>query len=164
MGTNNFKLTPFFAGLTLAIAVFFCDWISKYFILSHFTASPKVIDITSFFNLILVWNKGISFSLLSSNSVYTPYLLSLLSLTIIIILFIWLAKEKNSYSALALGAIIGGASGNVFDRLYYGAVVDFLDFHIGTWHWPAFNFADSAICLGVFVLILTSFHSVKDKK
>ena len=74
MGTNNFKLTPFLAGLTLAIAVFFCDWISKYFILSHFTASPKVIDITSFFNLILVWNKGISFSLLSSNSVYTPYL------------------------------------------------------------------------------------------
>ena len=102
--------------------------------------------------------------MLSSNSVYTPYLLSLLSLTIIIILFIWLAKEKNSYSALALGAIIGGASGNVFDRLYYGAVVDFLDFHISTWHWPAFNFADSAICLGVFVLILTSFHSVKDKK
>lgn len=158
MCTKNTKLKYLFFAFILALGVFLCDLISKYFILLHFTSFPKSVEITSFFNLVLVWNKGISFSLLSSDSIYSPYLLSFLSIIIILILLIWLFKEEDIYSSLSIGAIIGGATGNVFDRLYYGAVIDFLDLHIGSYHWPAFNVADSAVCLGVFVLILRSFY------
>ncbi len=164
MGTNNFKLNLLIKSLILALIIFICDRASKFFILSYFADSPKPVEVTSFFNLVLVWNRGVSFSLLSNESIYAPYLLSLLSFAIIIILIIWLRKEENSSSALAIGAIIGGASGNIFDRLYYGAVIDFLDFHIGSYHWPAFNIADSAICLGVFVLIFICFYFRETKK
>jgi len=70
------------------------------------------------------------------------------------VLIYWLSRVESSLLAVAIGLVIGGAIGNVIDRLRFGAVVDFLDFHVGSWHWPAFNIADSAICVGVAVMLL----------
>ena len=79
---------------------------------------------------------------------------SLAAAIIVAGLIYWLSRVSNPLLAVAIGLIIGGAVGNVVDRIRHGAVVDFLDFHIGYWHWPAFNFADSAICLGVATMLL----------
>ena len=81
-------------------------------------------------------------------------LFSLVAAAIVTVLIYWLSRAESSLLAVAIGLIIGGAIGNVIDRIRFGAVVDFLDFHVGTWHWPAFNIADSAICVGVAVMLL----------
>lgn len=115
---------------------------------------PNTIEIFPFFNIVMVWNYGISFGILSSQSVYQPYILSAVSLIICGILFYWLLKEKRLGLMISFSVIIGGAMGNVADRLRFGAVADFFDFHIAGWHYPAFNIADSAIVLGVAYLLI----------
>lgn len=107
-----------------------------------------------FFNIVLVWNRGVSFGMLSSHD--QPLLLIGLSLLIIAILCRWLQKAQESASAAAIGIIIGGALGNIIDRLRFGAVADFFDFHLYGYHWPAFNIADSCIFIGVVVLCIRS--------
>lgn len=146
-------------GLFTALIVFLADLISKSLLLNYMNNSKKVLEITDFFSIILVWNKGISFSMFANGAPYMPWVLSFLSLAIVAVLLFWLKNETNKYAIISIGLIIGGALGNVYDRIKYGAVVDFLDLHIGTWHWPAFNIADSAICLGSFVLIILCFCS-----
>jgi len=81
-------------------------------------------------------------------------LFSLVAAAIVAVLIYWLSRVESWLLAVAIGLVIGGAVGNVIDRLRFGAVVDFLDFHVGSWHWPAFNVADSAICVGVAVMLL----------
>ena len=81
-------------------------------------------------------------------------LFPLLAAVIVTMLILWLKRIESSFLAVAIGLVIGGAVGNVIDRLRLGAVVDFLDFYVGAWHWPAFNVADSAICLGVAAMLL----------
>jgi signal peptidase II len=83
-------------------------------------------------------------------------LFSLAAIAIVTVLTYWLSRVESPLLAVAIGLIIGGAIGNVIDRIRFGAVVDFLDFHVGSWHWPAFNVADSAICVGVAVMLLDS--------
>jgi len=82
--------------------------------------------------------------------------LGVLALAIVVVLLYWLARVTGFWLATAIGLIIGGAVGNVIDRILLGGVVDFLDFHAGAWHWPAFNLADSAICIGVAAMLLES--------
>ena len=106
------------------------------------------------FNLVLTFNQGVSFGLFSGEASWQPYLLSALALAISIGLFVWLAKQPSRHLAIAVGLIVGGAVGNIIDRLRISAVVDFLDFHWGDWHWPAFNLADSAITLGVISILV----------
>ncbi len=118
-------------------------------------------EITSFFNLILVWNNGVSFSIFSNNSIWGRLFLITLSLTITGYVIYLLKNEKNKINRFSFMLIISGAIGNVFDRIRYGAVIDFLDFYIGSYHWPAFNLADIFICCGVGLLIL---NSIKWKK
>ncbi len=142
-------------GLLAIKAIFILDQLSKYLILQQPQLSEHtVMEVTTFFNLALVFNRGVSFGMFSGQN--QPILLTTISLIIIAILFRWLWKNDSLMVALGIGCVIGGAIGNVVDRVRYGAVVDFLDFHIGNLHWPAFNIADSFVFIGVVVLCVYS--------
>ncbi len=118
--------------------------------------------ITSFFNLVMVYNKGAAFSFLADQQGWQRYLFAGISI-VASLLLIWLLKrhpeQKLFCSALAL--ILGGAIGNLIDRLAYGHVIDFLDLHVAGWHWPAFNVADSAITIGAICFVLDELRRVK---
>ncbi|MEM9683195.1 MAG: signal peptidase II, partial [Pseudomonadota bacterium] len=105
---------------------------------------------------VLVWNRGVSFGMFGTDSPWGPVLLSALALIISACLVIWLRRVEERFLAAAIGFVLGGALGNVIDRLQYGAVADFLDFHAFGYHWPAFNVADSAITVGVVLLLYDS--------
>jgi signal peptidase II len=143
-------------GLATAIAVVVLDQLTKAGVLGFFTGylpGPQQ-KITSFFNIVLIHNRGMSFGLFNYGGGLNALLFSLVAAAIVTVLIYWLSRVDSSLLAVAIGLIIGGAIGNVIDRIRLGAVVDFLDFHVGSWHWPAFNVADSAICIGVAVMLL----------
>lgn len=150
-------------GLAIAAAVLAVDQISKWWIVFSVMQPPRVIEITPFFNLVLGWNWGISFGMLNSASEISTWLLPAVTFVIIVGLVYWLAKEDRRWTVIGLGLIIGGAVGNLVDRLHFGAVADFLDVHAFGYHWPAFNAADSAITLGAVAVILESLF-VRDEK
>lgn len=112
------------------------------------------VPIFPFFNLFLTHNKGVSFSLFTNDNIHTPLLLSLFSILICIGVMYWMHKEKNKSIRIGLALILGGAIGNIVDRIRLGSVIDFLDFHYHTHHWPAFNIADSSICIGAFIIFV----------
>ena len=143
-------------GFAVALLVVVLDQASKAWILGFFSerSGEPVAVLTSFFNLVLTGNRGMSFGLFNTNAAMNTAIFTVLAAVIVIALGVWLRRAHNPVIRVALGMIIGGAIGNVIDRLMRGAVVDFLDFHIGTWHWYAFNLADAAICLGVIALLL----------
>lgn len=123
------------------------------------------IRITSFFNLVMVWNRGVSFGMFNSHSPYMPMILSAIAIAIAVGFFIWLWIEPTPVNGLSTGLIIGGALGNVWDRWRFGAVADFFDVHVMGYHWPAFNIADSAITIGVIIMIIhTVFYSTPQGK
>jgi len=143
-------------GLVIAFFVVAADQVTKAWILGFFAdrSGEPVAIVTPFFNLVLTGNRGMSFGLFNTNAAMNTAVFTVLAAAIVIALLVWLRRAQNSVIRFALGMIIGGAIGNVIDRLIRGAVVDFLDFHVGTWHWFAFNLADAAICLGVIALLL----------
>ncbi len=140
----------------IAAAILIFDQLSKYWILNSVMQPPRTIEITSFFNIVLAWNRGVSFGMFNTDSTYGPMLLTGLAIGIVCVLAVWLWKAQTRVTAISIALIIGGAAGNVIDRLQYGAVVDFLDVHGFGYHWPAFNVADSAICVGASILVLES--------
>lgn len=151
-------------GLSIAIATLISDQLSKYWILNYVLDAYPYLKITSFFNIVNAWNTGISFSMFSSGSMAGKFILSAAALMIVAALLWWLFKEKNRLLQAALGLIIGGALGNVADRIRLGAVFDFLDFHVSGLHWPAFNLADSAICVGAAIILIEGlFFNKKDE-
>ena len=143
-------------GLATAAAVAILDQLSKAAVLAHFAG--RILGdgepVTSFFSLALTYNRGISFGLFNGGAGVNALFFSLAAAAIIAVLVYWLSRVTSPFLAVAIGLIIGGAVGNVIDRIRLGAVVDFLDFHIGSLHWPAFNLADSAICIGVAAMLL----------
>jgi signal peptidase II len=143
-------------GLVIAIAVVVADQATKAWVLDFFVhrGGEPVAMVTPFFNLVLTGNRGMSFGLFNNNAAMNTAVFTALAAVIVVALLLWLRRAHNAVIRLALGLIIGGAVGNVIDRLVRGAVVDFLDFHLGEWHWFAFNLADAAICLGVAALLL----------
>jgi signal peptidase II len=143
------------AGLGLAAAILIADQATKALALNHLDPVEPVV-VTPFFNLVLVWNRGVSFGLLTGTGYSSPWLLILLAALIATLLIVWLWRERRTLPQLALWLILAGALGNVIDRLRFGAVVDFLDFHLAGHHWPAFNIADSAIVIGAGLLLLDS--------
>jgi len=145
-----------------SVFVVLCDQLSKIFVLNHLV-EHEIVPVCPLFNLFLTFNKGVSFSMLTSDSAYAPLALSVFALGVAGLLVYWIQKEKNKVARLGLAIILGGAVGNVIDRIRFGAVVDFLDFYIGDYHWPAFNIADSAICIGVAILLFTSFKRGEKK-
>lgn len=114
------------------------------------------LEVTSFFNLVMAWNTGVSFSMFSDSGAYMPYILIAVALAITALFSFWLWREHNHINGICYALVIGGALGNVVDRARFGAVIDFLDFHAMGYHWPAFNIADMSIVAGISLLIVTS--------
>lgn len=144
-------------GLAAATTVALLDQLSKAAILGFFAGQVQGQQerLTPFFNLVLTYNRGMSFGLFNQQGAgLNALLFSLLAAAIVAVLAYWLSRVESPFLAVAIGLVIGGAVGNVIDRIRLGAVVDFLDFYIGSWHWPAFNVADSAICVGVAAMLL----------
>ena len=155
----------FLINLFLVFLVFLLDRLSKIYVIfldNKFFGSE--IFLSKFLNISLIWNEGIAFGLLSFNEKIFYNLLTLIILIIILIIFFMVLKSYGlkKYSLLM---ILGGAIGNVYDRIFYGAVPDFIDFHIGNFHWFIFNVADIFITLGViFMIIIEITGNNKNKK
>lgn len=149
--------------LWLSGLVIVIDQLSKWFMVSWLSLHETV-AITPFFNLTMAHNTGAAFSFLASAQGWQRWFFVVLTVVISTGLFFWLKKLTTDarLEAIALGMVLGGAIGNLIDRLYYGYVIDFLDVYYKTYHWPVFNVADSAIVVGAALLIIDSFVT-KDK-
>jgi lipoprotein signal peptidase len=144
-------------GFVSALVVLGADQGSKYWIL-HVLDLPDLgqVVLLPVLNLTFVRNQGVTFGLLNGLGSWSHFVLAAIALLVVGALCVWLRRAENALSALAIGAIAGGAVGNVIDRLRYGAVVDFIHAHVGQWSWYVFNVADAAIVCGVAVLVLES--------
>ncbi len=144
--------------ITILVIVF--DQASKWLMMSWLSLYETVV-VMPYFNLTMAHNEGAAFSFLAQAGGWQRWFFIGLALIISVVLFVWLAKLKptEKLEAISLSLILGGAIGNVIDRISYGYVVDFIDLHIGHNHWPVFNIADSAICIGAILLIADSFKS-----
>lgn len=141
-------------GLILAIMVFAVDQAHKWWMLQIFRIDERgAVKITAFLDLMLVWNKGVSYGLLNTQM---QWIFIVLNLAICAILWVWMSGLNRPISAAAIGLVIGGALGNILDRLLYGAVADFFHLHWGSWSWYVFNLADLAIVAGVALLLYES--------
>ncbi len=140
--------------LALAAAVIASDQLTKWLVVDFFAPANRGYQpVTGFFNLVLTHNTGVSFGMFAGDEKWHAWALAGLSLAIVAGLTVWLCRQERAFPAFAIGAIIGGALGNVIDRLHAPGVIDFLDFHLAGWHWPAFNVADSCIVVGVGLLL-----------
>ena len=152
-------------GIIIALAILAADQLHKYLMLHTVgMIDGRVIEVTSFFNLVMVWNYGISFGMFNNGSPANAYLLSFMAVAISAFLYVWMKRTNSKWQTIALGMVIGGAIGNAIDRVIYGAVADFLDFHYYHDHWPAFNVADISISVGVFLLVVESFFDIRKNK
>ncbi len=147
----------FKTGLFIAILVFAADQLSKYWVMNGLKL-PELgqVPLLPFFSLTMVWNPGVTFGLLHQDTIYGPWILAAVSLAVVAALARWLRRAESRWIALAIGAIEGGALGNILDRVRFGAVVDFLHLHAWGWSWYVFNVGDAAIVCGVGALILGS--------
>jgi signal peptidase II len=143
-------------GLLVAAVIMLLDQISKWWIVEQVMNPPRVIPVTSFFNLVMGWNKGVSFGMFASDSPLNRWVLPIIALAVVAALTVWMWRNTDRLITTAIALVIGGAIGNVIDRIRFGAVADFLDFFIGSYHWPAFNVADIAITCGAGLLIFDS--------
>ena len=150
-------------GLGIALLIIGFDQASKAWIVDHIMQPPQTIEVTPFFNLVMGWNYGISFGMFNRDAPWNPWVLSIIAVVIVVVLLFLLRKADKGLVILALGMIIGGALGNVIDRVRFGAVVDFLDFHAAGHHWPAFNVADSGITVGATLLVLDALFAKSEK-
>ena len=142
---------------SLAALVVLLDRATKLAVLAHFRPGEGH-EVTDFFNLVLVFNKGAAFSFLASMPGWqTPFFAAIAVAASLIVGFLIVRNPQKTLFCFGLGLILGGAIGNLWDRLEWGQVVDFLDFHAAGWHWPAFNVADSAITVGAGTLIVEGF-------
>ncbi len=149
------------AAFAVAASTLAADQVTKWWIVHQIMPPPRGFAITPFFNVVMVWNRGVTFGLFGQwgfgGGIATRWVLVAVTLAVVALLVAWLARLDRPLPGLALGAVIGGALGNLVDRVIYGKVADFLDFHAFGWHWPAFNLADSAIVCGVTALLLDTF-------
>ena len=149
--------------LAIALTVLILDLATKYWVESILVYG-QFIPITGFFNLVLTYNAGAAFSFLSEASGWQRWFLSAIAIIASVVIIYMLHKYKTEkLFCISLSLILGGALGNLWDRITLGHVVDFLDFYIGDYHWPAFNIADSAIFIGAALLIIESFSSKENK-
>lgn len=143
-------------GLLTAFVVLVADQLSKLWVRADLLGERGIIMVNDYFNIVSAWNTGVSFSMFNDYGLWGVIGLSVLAVGIVGYLLYWMSHEQDKFLCVTLGFIVGGALGNVIDRVRLGAVFDFLDFHIGTHHWPAFNVADSFICIGAVLIILHS--------
>jgi signal peptidase II len=157
-------MSPLVYGLGLGAGIIAADQATKWWILTSVMQPPRVVELAPFFNIVLTWNRGVSFGLFNTDSTVGPWILSAVALAVVVLLVVWLSRGPSRFVATGLGLIVGGAVGNVIDRFVHGAVVDFLDAHLAGYHWPAFNVADSAICIGAAVLVIDSLFAGRNRK
>jgi len=153
--TKDFRLM-----LPIILITVFADQISKTAIRALIAPNESVVVIDGFFNLVFVKNQGIAFGIMNKQGIVPiPCLLIGSTIVAIILLMLWYVsfRQKNTWINIAVALIMGGAVGNLIDRIRFSGVVDFLDCHVGSWHWPAFNIADSAITTGVIILFFNLF-------
>ena len=181
---DGFFKIPQILGLSLIIDIILFDqlskwWITEYIIRPLIDGTPIGLGewimnapdrlsagistaIMPYFNLTMVWNEGVSFGMLQDAGIWP---LAIMAMVISAFLGHWLWKSTSKFEAVSLGMIIGGAIGNTIDRFRFGAVADFFDVYVGTYHWPAFNIADAAISIGVVLLLIHGmFLDKKDKE
>ena len=160
----NYFNKNFFTNFFLIIFIFFLDRVSKFYVISQNEKNLSADLFTSkFLNISLIWNEGIAFGLFSFGERHFYNFLTILILIIIIVIFFMVLRNKGlkKYSFLM---ILGGALGNLYDRIFFKAVPDFIDFHIGNFHWFIFNVSDIFISLGVlFLIALELINNQKDK-
>ena len=148
-------------GLFAALIAFISDQLSKFYVFKFVIENGSPFKVCDYFNIVSAFNKGVSFSMFDSDGLFNRVALILFAMCVIIFLIHWMKTEISPFVRVALGLIVGGALGNVADRLRLGAVYDFLDFHYAAYHWPAFNLADTFICIGAFLIIL---HAIFNRK
>ncbi|WP_237687968.1 signal peptidase II [Sneathiella sedimenti] len=141
-------------GLAIAAVIIAVDQVSKHYLIDLMARHPGGIEVTSFFNLVMVWNRGVSFGMFAGDNV--RWILVAVAAVISVVVFFWLRKAANRMLSIGLGLVLGGAIGNIVDRIRFGAVADFFDFDLIFMRWPAFNVADMAIVVGVVVILLES--------
>lgn len=164
-GGRGVRTTLRTLAFAVAAAALVLDQVTKEWLLRLMAENPGGIRVTSFFDLVMVWNRGVSFGLFNSGDADAQrWILIALSLVIVAVLVVWLWRANTPLLAVAIGLVIGGAIGNVVDRLRFGAVADFLSFHLGEYYWPAFNVADAAIVCGVGLLLLDSLWPAAGKR
>jgi len=156
-------------GLVVAVATAVFDQASKLWLLFAYNLGDRgVVPLTPFLDLVLAWNTGISFSLFAQDGEAGRWILLALMIVAIVLLWVWLARVQSALTAIGLGLIIGGAIGNAIDRFAYGAVADFVRFHITTesinFSWAVFNVADAAIVVGVAFLLYETLWGVPQKR
>lgn len=147
----------------IVVSVFLLDLITKNFFLQYWQPY-EVVEVLPFLNLVLAFNTGAAFSFLADAGGWQRWFFIILTIAVCIYLLVLLsqAKPQQRFYRVGLALIIAGALGNLYDRIMHGFVVDFIDFHINQWHWPAFNVADSGITIGAIMLIIQWW--VLDKK
>ena len=156
MATRNFR-NHYFWPCLIALIVLVLDQASKAWVMASIPPDSVVVIIPGFFNLVDIRNRGAAFGFLNRSDIEWQFWL-FLAATIIAVWAIFAllrGAKKQPWLCLGLGLILGGSIGNMIDRLRFRAVVDFLDFYMGSWHWPAFNVADMAICAGAFLACLS---------
>lgn len=149
--------------LCIALVIAVLDQITKQMILGRF-AEGETLPVTSFFSIVLAFNTGAAFSFLANAGGWQRgFFIAIAAIAVIVIVWLLRKHRDESLFSLGLSLILGGAIGNLLDRIWLGKVVDFLLFYYHDWHWPAFNVADSAISVGAAFLILDSFSGSKKR-
>lgn len=150
--------------IPIVAGVLILDQVSKWYMMNYVLQPGEYIEVTSFFDLVLVWNRGVSFGFLGKVPMDLSYVLGLFSIVASIAMGIWFFTSNDPLVHTGLSLMIGGALGNAVDRFRFSAVTDFLHFHYAGYSFPAFNLADSAITIGVGLVILDSFLHHKGAK
>jgi len=150
--------------LTVSISLLLDQW-SKIYIDNNFELSQSKRIITNFFHLTYVRNPGAAFGILAENAIRVPFFIGIsCAATVGILWYVRQIPREKHWQLFALGLILSGALGNLIDRIRFGEVIDFLDVHWNNYHWPAFNIADSAICVGVTIMLICFWHEERQRK
>ena len=161
---SNFLNKNFVINFLIILCIFSLDRITKLYVISENlkSLSAELFE-SKYLNILLIWNEGVAFGLLSFNESFSYNLVTTIIAIVIIVLIVMLLNAKK-FKRLALLCVIGGALGNFYDRVVFNAVPDFIDFHIGEFHWFIFNIADIFITLGVIFMIFLEFTDMNYKK
>lgn len=141
-------------GFITALILLVLDQASKQWVLAWFLNDGDQITLTPFLNIIFAWNPGVSFGFLRAGSPQASWALLALAGSLSALVLVWLWHAVDRYQSVCFGAILGGAIGNIIDRWVYGAVIDFIDFHIFGYHWYVFNIADCGVVVGAILLVM----------
>ena len=161
---SKFLNKNFYINFSIVISVYFFDRLTKMFViqLDKNNLGSDIFNST-YLNIVLIWNKGIAFGLFSFNEDYLYNILSVIISMIVVVLVIMSIKSQG-FKRYSLLMVIGGALGNLHDRIFFNAVPDFIDFHIGSFHWFIFNVSDIFITFGIIFLIVLEISSNKEEK